>query len=37
VGLTGLDILAKDLIHLLVPKDGLEPSRGCPHWILNPL
>ena len=21
---------------LLVPKDGLEPSRGCPHWILNP-
>ena len=20
----------------MVPKDGLEPSRGCPHWILNP-
>ena len=19
-----------------MPKDGLEPSRGCPHWILNP-
>jgi hypothetical protein len=21
---------------LLVPKDGLEPSQGCPYWILNP-
>ena len=20
----------------LVPKDGLEPSQGCPYWILNP-
>ena len=19
-----------------MPKDGLEPSQGCPHWILNP-
>ena len=19
-----------------VPKDGVEPSRGCPHWILSP-
>ena len=32
-----LDILANDLIHLLVPKDGLEPSQGCPYWILNPI
>ena len=22
--------------HRLVPKVGLEPTRGCPHWILNP-
>ncbi len=21
---------------VVVPKDGVEPSRGCPHWILSP-
>jgi hypothetical protein len=21
----------------LVPEEGVEPSRGCPRWILNPL
>ena len=35
VGLTGRDILAKDLIHLLVPKRRLELPRGCPHMNLN--
>ena len=28
--------MLKVLFRLAVPKEGLEPSRPCGHWILNP-
>ena len=32
----GSPLEPKKMISLMVPKVGLEPTRGCPHWILNP-
>ena len=34
----GLSEIVNDtnLLKEKMPEDGVEPSRGCPHWILNP-